>query len=235
MKENNNEDNNINNYFSQNKINNNQKFSPKKTYLSHNISRNPNLFNYNKNRKLFIPINVMNIVSFINSKKNDVNNSITALNIFHKIGKKFSNNNPNIGKQMFQNNNIVEENKVILQNSENDYNPYKNNGILEKTALSTQEIPYFQNGNNYNNKLENNNNFINNNDYFNNKNEDNFSVSYHNNKLIYEKINNESDNLNNINMENYSSKFIKFNNHMVKKKDDFVNIKSSNFEFLNNQ
>ena len=85
MKENNNEDNNINNYFSQNKINNNQKFSPKKTYLSHNISRNPNLFNYNKNKKLFIPINVMNIVSFINSKKNDFNNSITALNIFHKI------------------------------------------------------------------------------------------------------------------------------------------------------
>ena len=234
------ESDNNDNYIKENKkINNDINFSPKKTNLSENISRNPNLMNYNKNKKLFIPINVMNLVSFINSQKNDFNNSITALNIFPKIRtfkeKELSDFDQNTNNQISKNVNIFAENKDLFQNIEQNYNQDKNMGILEKTALSDEVIPYFPNGNFNNNNLENNNNFFNNNNYTNNVNQNNYSVSYYKNKITFEN-NNDIDYFNsNNNKGNNNNKFIKFNNFMFTKKQSFDNIHDINYEFLNNQ
>ena len=232
------ESDNNDNYIKENKkINNDINFSPKKTNLSENISRNPNLMNYNKNKKLFITINVMNLVSFINSQKNDFNNSITALNIFPKIRtfkeKELSDFDQNTNNQISKNVNIFAENKDLFQNIEQNYNQDKNMGILEKTALSDEVIPYFPDGNNNNN--ENNNNFFNNNNYTNNVNQNNYSVSYYKNKITFEN-NNDIDYFNsNNNKGNNNNKFIKFNNFMFTKKQSFDNIHDINYEFLNNQ
>ena len=234
------ESDNNDNYIKENKkINNDINFSPKKTNLSENISRNPNLMNYNKNKKLFIPINVMNLVSFINSQKNYFNNSITALNIFPKIRtfkeKELSDFDQNTNNQISKNVNIFAENKDLFQNIEQNYNQDKNIGILEKTALSDEVIPYFPNGNFNNNNLENNNNFFNNNNYTNNVNQNNYSVSYYKNKITFEN-NNDIDYFNsNNNKGNNNNKFIKFNNFMFTKKQSFDNIHDINYEFLNNQ
>ena len=210
--------NNDNNY-------NNYKFSPKKTKLNNydteTISRNPNLNNYSKNKKFYIPINVMNLVSFINSQTNENNNSIPTLNILSKINNLENNitTNNNMNKYIPQhslNNNF--EDDEILKKYQQNYNSLKNQEILRQSAFTTQPFSPITN--------INNNNIIN-----------NFSVPYDiNNK---NKINNNNyktfNNFNNnYNQNNSSLKFVSFNNVVTRKKKPPKNMKIKTNDNINN-
>ena len=199
-------------------------FSPKKTklnkYESDTISRNPNLNNYSKNKKFSIPINVMNLVSFINSQTNENNNSIPTLNILSKINNLDNIQNNNMNKyipQLSLNNNF--EDGEILKKYQQNYNYLKNQEILRQSAFTTQPFSPITNNNN------------NNNNQFNQ-----FSLPYGlSNK---NKINNNGfnalNNFNNINQDNSSLKFVQFNNVLTKKKKPPKNMKIKSNGNINN-
>ena len=181
--------NNINNNFNNNYYN--FGFNPK--YNSEDISRNPYLNNYSKNKKIFIPMNVLNLVSFINSQKNDTQNSILAINILTKI-QPLNENSSNNNLKSIHINNINKEGEPNIH------------GILHQTAF----------GNNLKSSKKINN--INNNDAFslsfhnnNNKTNNNFD-----NKLKIQSTFNQNNNGLNPNL-----KFVHFNNIMVKKGNIF--------------
>ena len=213
----NNNNNKKDNYNNSNNNDNNYNFSPKKTKLnnfeSDEISRNPNLNNYSKNKKFSIPINVMNLVSFINSQTNENNNSIPTLNILSKINNLDNIKNNNMNKyipQLSLNNNF--EDGEILKKYQQNYNSLKNQEILRQSAFTSQPFSPITN-------VKNDNNL------------NHFSVPYSlNNK---NKINNNglntfnnfNNNFNNINQDNSSLKFVQFNNILTKKKKPPKNMK----------
>ena len=211
------------------------KFSPKKTKLSKNIpknfSRNPNLFNYSKNKKLFIPINVMNLVSFINSERNEAKNSIPAINILSKIKPINKGENQNYFNKSKPpiNNNGQTEGKAILQNYQQNYVQNKNSEILRQSAFNNGPISPILNNNNNDNNINNFNNINS------NKNINYFSVPYNNNKNNIVQKNMDNFNLN-YNNENSSLKFVHFNNIMLKKRNSYGNFNNlNNNNYINNQ
>ena len=155
---------------------NNSKFSSKRVKLnrgfSENISRNPNLNNYSKNKKLFIPINVMNLVSFINSKTNNADNSISTLSIISKIQSyngNWNNNlkNNNVSKVSLNNNSDSEGEEILKKKEDNNY--LNDNNILAQTASSKEEESPFSIKNDLNqNFVSFNNNWINKDNQYNN-------------------------------------------------------------------
>ena len=218
----NNNFNNINKYYS-NDIN----FSPKKTNLSRQtsqpISRNPNYFNYAKNKKVFIPLNIMNLVSFINSQTNENINSIPVLDILTKI--KSLNNPLTQNNQLKKSKNQIffdnknTENLDILKRYKENYNQMKNEEILAKSAFDIEpSSPINKKNSNdfnkfslpYNNKYNITENNFKNLNNFNNK----------NNAFI-------SNNNNTFNKSNSGQKMIVFNNTLRKTNSKKINMKNN--------
>ena len=231
-----NNDNNFNN--SNSNINNIKKynssnisFSPRKKNLSNlssqSISRNPNLFDYSKNKKIFIPMSVMNLVSFINSQTNENINSIPALNILTKI--KSSNNNINQNNIMNKPNTQISldnsdlENSKILKKYEENYIQMKNEAILAKSAFDIEPLSPVS--------KKNNNDF------------EDFTIPYNNNYNItdnnFKSLNNFNNiknynNMNSINKSSPNKKIIIFNNTMKKSNNNKKYNMKNNSNNINN-
>lgn len=200
---------------------NNISFSPKKTKLSSNInsmkmiSRNPNYNNkYNLNKNVFIPLNVMNLVAFINNSQTKEHNvPLSSLDTLSVI-KPENNLNQNINllnqaQSIININNANNDASKVMKLYKTNYSKLKNDEILSKTAFGKEPISPIPlkeeiNYNNYNNSS-------------------------------FEEPNNKQENLNQINNMEFSTnfngaspnfKFIHFNNVMYRKKS---NNKINNF------
>ena len=219
-------------------------FSPQKTKLSSDsiktVSRNPNYnSNYNLNKKVFVPLNVMNLVSFINSQIRENNISLSALEALSTTKREDNLNGSkkfvlNKNQSIINFNNNKNDSEVILKKYKQNYQKLKNEDILSKTAFGEENLSP-QKNNNYNNYYseENNNNY---NDY--NNNDDNYNnnnLDYDNNKQKNVNSINNIDSKNNINGGNSKIKYIIFNNFMQRKENTLNMTKNSKNSNSNNQ
>ena len=220
----------------------------KPNYFPQN-SRNPYLKKLNKyksKRLEFIPRNIMNLVTVLNSYNLGDNINISSINILTKIKSNYNfNENQN---NIYENNNMNqilspliiidrENDKKILRQYYENYNRDKNKDIIEQTAFGgfngnnnnqEEEKIIFNSQSNPNILKENNNN--NNNYNNNNNNNDNLDFSCLNDKENNNGYNNDRMNSNAYNQSQYNSKkdckIIQFNNMMMRSNKSSINKES---------
>ena len=214
-------------------------------------SRNPYLKKLNKyksKRLEFIPRNIMNLVTVLNSYNLGDKINISSINILTKIKSNYNfNENQN---NIYENNNMNqilspliiidrENDKKILRQYYENYYRDKNKDIIEQTAFrgfngnnnnQEEEKIIFNSQSNPNILKENNNN--NNNNYNNNNNNDNLDFSCLNDKENNKGYNdNDRMDLKEYNQSQYNSKkdfkIIQFNNMIMRSNKSSINYKNN--------
>ena len=179
---NNNNINNINNYFT----NNNNNFFPNQNqYNSNNVN------NANNNN-----INILNYYSNNNSN-NANNNNINILNYY-------SNNINNNNKLNYQNNFNSNNNNKNNNTFNNNWNNIRNNNNTQNNVNLNNNINNNNFNNNLNNNINNNNNYLNSNNFNNYKFNNNNNIENNSNSYYYQNQNQNNNCIINNGTQNYN-------------------------------